>query len=255
MSESTNKSQVVERTCAILKEISRHGSAGARLIHVTKNTGLSRPTAHRILATLVSERFVRRTENRRYQLAPLIHEMGLSAPSPVNNLEALRDIVQAFADDVGDTVYLALRRGDHAQYLLRCEGAYPIRTHMVSSNHSLHLVSGHSGRALLAAMDEEEAEDVIRRAERMPDLFGAATPESLRLEVELVREKGYGWARDVTFVGVAGLTVQVPNPNGTAYLALTISSIPQRLDKERSQILLPQLRDTAKAISKSIQDS
>jgi DNA-binding IclR family transcriptional regulator len=145
-----------------------------------------------------------------------------------------------------------MRTGDFADYLLRCEGAYPIRTHVVSSNQTLHLVSGHSGRALLAAMPEDEAEDVIRWASRDPSLFGEATPDMLRDEIAVLREKGYGWARDVTFVGVAGLTVPVPTANGAAYMAVTISSIPQRLTPERSAKLLPSLKAAAEAVGRTL---
>ena len=252
MSEKDGKSQVVERTCAILREVAKHGPHGARLIDVTVGTGLSRPTAHRILSTLVAENFVRQTALRRYQLAPLIHEMGLSAPSPVEDLSRLRPVIQALADRCGDTVYLAMRRGDYATYLLRCEGAYPIRTHVVAANQALPLVSGHSGRALLAAMPEAEAEDIISRAARDTSLFLETSPDGVRDEVDQVRERGYGWSRDVTFTGVAGLTMAVPNPNGTAYLAVTISTITPRLSATRAEELLPLLRETVARVAEII---
>lgn len=243
------KSQVVERTCEILRQVARQGPYGARLKDITENTGLSRPTVHRILSTLVTENFVRRTADRRYQLAPLIHEMGLSAPSPVEDLSKLRQLIQALADFTGDTVYLAMRRSDYATYLLRCEGAYPIRTHVVSTNQAIPLVSGHSGRALLAAMPEEEAEDIIARASRDPALFLETTPDGLRDEVDFVRANGYGWSRNVTFIGVAGLTVPVPNANGPSYLAVTISTITPRLSETRAAELLPALKDKASEVA------
>lgn len=255
MGESEGNSQVVERTCSILRELSRHGPRGARLVDVTRNTGLSRPTAHRILNTLVHESFVRQSSDRRYQLGPALFEMGLNAPSPLGDLRKLREIVQALADECGDTVYLAMRRGDYAHYLLRCEGAYPVRTHVVSADQALHLVGGHSGRSLLASMSEDEAEDIITRAESSPSLFHETTPDGLREEVEEIRHNGYGWARDVMFVGVAGLTVPVPNSNGKSYLAVTISSISQRLTQDRVKLLLPSLRLTATKITDALRQT
>lgn len=157
----------------------------------------------------------------------------------------MRKVVQDLADSCGDTVYLATRRGDYAHYLLRCEGACPIRTRVVSANQSLHLVSGHSGRVLLATLPEAEAEAAIDRASHDRALFGEATPDSLRDEIDFVRRRGYGYARDVTFIGVAGLTIPVPNLHGPVHLALTISSIPQRLTRERAETLLPDLRASA----------
>ncbi|MFB9950550.1 IclR family transcriptional regulator C-terminal domain-containing protein [Rhizobium puerariae] len=118
----------------------------------------------------------------------------------------------------------------------------------------MHLVSGHSGRALLGAMPEEEAEDIILRAAQTPSLFLETDAACLREEVDMVRRKGFGWARDVTFVGVAGLTVPVPNPNGAPYLALTISSISQRLTPDRAKSLLPLLHATSKRIVAACQE-
>lgn len=240
---------VVAKTCAVLRDIARAGVGGTRITDLTRNCGLSRPTAHRILAALKAEGFVQQAENRRYQLTALVHEIGLSAPSPVGNLTLLRPAIQALSDDCGDTVYLSRRNGDNAYYLLRGEGAYPIRTYVVQPNQALHLVSCHSGRALLAAMPEVEAQDIIERAwAGNPALFNAATRESLMEEIEFARDKGYGWARDVTFEGVAGLSKVVPNPHGTPYLAVTISCISPRMSFDRVADLLPRLDRTVQDI-------
>lgn len=244
----SNKSQVVERTCSILREVARYGLTGARLIDVTQSTNLSRPSVHRILSTLVSEGFVSQTDKRRYRLTSLVYELGLSAPSPVSNLELLRPIIQNLANVCGDTAYLALREGDHALYLARGEGSYPIRAHEVHLNQSLNLVAGFCGRALLSELPENEVEGIIERAAANPDLFNNTTPDELRDEINLIRENGYGWSRDVTLVGIAGLTMTVPNPNGSAYLAVSIASIPQRLTKERAIELIPLMKETVTAL-------
>lgn len=242
MGEGEDGGGVVVKTCAVLREIARAGPGGVRITDLTRNCGYSRPTAHRILSALKAEGFVRQADTRRYQLTPLVHEIGLSAPSPAGNLAVLRQPIQSLSDDCGDTVYLSRRNGSNAFYLLRGEGAYPIRTYVVQPYQALHLVSCHSGRALLAAMPDEEADAIIEQAwiENCA-LFNAATRESLREEIDYVREHGFGWARDVTFAGVAGLTKAVPNPHGPAYLAVTISCISQRLTFERVTELLPRL--------------
>lgn len=252
-SKTSSHSQVTERTCILLREVARHGQHGARLLDITNATKLSRPTVHRILQTLISERFLQQTDGRRYRLGAALFEIGMVAPSPLGNLQPFRAIVQRLADECGDTVYLAIRRGDEAYYLFRCEGSYPIRTHVVNATQTLPLVAGHSGRALLAAMGEAEVEEIIARALSTPELFGAGSPDRLREEIEVTRRKGYGWSRDVTFVGVAGLTTCVPNQNGPAYLALTISAISARLDPKRAEELLPKLLNTAKDIGLQVQ--
>lgn len=184
-----------------------------------------------------------------------MHEIGLNAPGPTNNIEFFRPIIQELSQICDDTVYLSSRNGEHAYYLMRCEGSYPIRMHFIDPFQALHLVSCHSGRALLAALSESESEDIISRVWReSPNLFYAASEESLREEVEFIRENGFGWARDVTFLGVAGLTMCVPNPIGPAYMAVTITGISQRLTLERAKGLLPHLEEATQQISESIRE-
>lgn len=249
MTESDSGSGVVAKTCAIIREISRSGRGGARITDITRGCALSRPTVHRILVALKAEGFVQQTEARRYRLTPLVHEIGLGAPSPVGNLGALFPTVQALSDRCGDTVYLSRRNGSNAYYLLRGEGAYPIRTYVVQPHQALPLVSCHSGRALLAAMPDNEARTIIDRAwAEDPGQFNAATRETLLEEIDYAREHGFAWARDVTFAGVSGLSMSVPNAYGAAYLAVTISCISQRLSYDRVAELLPALRETVATI-------
>jgi DNA-binding IclR family transcriptional regulator len=233
---------VVAKTCAILREIARSGQSGARMSDITLQTGISRPSAHRILTALKQEGFVSQSGERRYQLSSVMGELCLSAPSPARNVELLRPTIQELSEICGDTVYLSMRVGDNAHYLMRCEGAYPIKTYVVEPHQSLRLVSCHSGRALLAALPDAEVEAIIDRAwKEDPKLFHSSDPETLRDEIESVRRNGFGWARDVTFPGVAGMTRAVSNPAGAAYMAVTISSISQRLTLERAGALAPSL--------------
>ena len=244
---------VVAKTCAIIREISRSGRGGARITDITRSCALNRPTVHRILAGLKAEGFVQQTDTRRYRLTPLVHEIGLGAPSPVGNLGALFPTIQRLSDRCGDTVYLSRRNGNNAYYLLRGEGAYPIRTYVVQPHQALHLVSCHSGRALLAAMPDGEARAIIDRAwAEDASLFNAATRETLLEEIDYAREHGFAWARDVTFAGVSGLSMSVPNEHGAAYLAVTISCISQRLSFDRVEELLPHLRSTVASIRELI---
>ncbi|PCI84430.1 MAG: hypothetical protein COB24_14670 [Hyphomicrobiales bacterium] len=250
--EPAAHSQVVERTCRILREIVWHGPVGARLVDLTRATGLSRPTVHRLLRSLVVEKFVHQNENRRYCLGSSLFEISLAAPNPFADLTEFRHIIQELADTCGDTVYFAIRRGDQAFYLLRCEGVYPIRTHVVTAGQSLSLVGSHCGSVLLAALEESEIEGILERAERHPEFFGAGTIDSLRTQIDETNKMGFNWASDVAVKEVAGIAAPVPNPNGRPYLAVSISAISSRLDKKRALKLSKLLLKATKKISELI---
>ena len=157
------KPQVVERVAKILGAISSHGAAGARLKDIAIDVGIARPTVHRLLGELGAVDFVLQRPDKRYTLGPALFSLGLSAPSPIRDIARIRQLAQGLADHCGDVVYVALRKFDGVHYLVRAEGSYPIRTHLVSENQSKPFTASYSGLALLASLGEEECRSAINK--------------------------------------------------------------------------------------------
>ncbi|MEW6631573.1 MAG: IclR family transcriptional regulator, partial [Pseudomonadota bacterium] len=243
-----NGSLVTQKTCSIIREVSRHGSLGVRLQDIAISTNIARPTVHRILSTLVKERFIKQNQAKRYVLGAELFEIGTIAPSPIQNIAPLRRLIQDLADQTGDTTYLAIRRAERAFYILRCEGEFPIRTHYVEAGHSVPLVGSHCGHALLSAMPVKKAEEIIRRSELTPGMFGAGNAESLRNELAEFRAHGFCWATNVTFKGVAGIAAPILDRAGQGHLAISISTISARLDRRRAAQIAKPLLATAEKI-------
>ena len=71
--------QAIRRAGAVLRAIARFGPSGARLIDLSRTVGLARPTTHRIVQGLIAEMMVvQNARTKRYQLGPLIFELGLA---------------------------------------------------------------------------------------------------------------------------------------------------------------------------------
>lgn len=243
-----NGSLVAKKTCEIIREVARYGNIGARLQDLSSATKIARPTVHRILSTLVNEKFIKQNSQKRYILGAEIFEIGTLAPSPIQNIAPLRRLVQELADITGDTAYLAIRRAERAFYVLRCEGEYPIRTHYVEAGHSVPLVASHCGHALLSAMEPSKAADIISRAELTPKMFGSGNPDLLRDEIVQFRKQGFCWATNVTFKGVAGIAAPILDKAGHGYLAISVSAISARLDRKRAASISVPLLETAQKI-------
>jgi DNA-binding IclR family transcriptional regulator len=225
--------QAIERACAILKELARHGRLGARLLDLTRATGLSRPTAHRMLQSLIQEGLALQHPSRRYGLGSVLFELGLLAPTPIENLERFRPLIQKLADQCGDTVHLMIRRGRDVVYLLRSEGAFPIRTYTISVGERLPMVASLGGIAILAGESDSDIDDILQDLDPTDETVRNASSGHVRAQIEFIRTHGYGWGADVVMEGVAGLAAAVPNPNGAAYLAVSIAAIKSRFSDER----------------------
>lgn len=231
--KSPEQSAVVERTCRILHELGRCGRGGARLVDLTNGTSLTRPAALRILRTLASEGLVEQREDRRYFLGPAIYQMGLAAPSPLGDLEPFRAIIRELAAKVGDTAYLSMRQGDHAYYLLREEGAFPVRTHLVQVGDAKPLTHTYGGLTILSCMRPDEAAVILNRLMPQVDVIARQRRATIERMLKRAREVRYVSGPDLVIRGVAGLGLPVLGRTGAPFLAVTVSAITSRLEDGR----------------------
>lgn len=249
----TNRSQVVERVAQILAGISHGGSQGRRLKDLALETGIARPSVHRLLQELMQVGFVVQKADRTYALGPQLFTLGLSAPSPVRDLAGLRQLAQALADECGDVVYVALKQFDGVRYLIRAEGEFPIRTHTVVVGDVKPFSSSYSGLALLAHMSEEEQQVQINRLaldapREWADEHRNALRRQMREKLQEVRQLGYCSGQNVVMPGVAGIAACIPSLTSAPYMTVSISAVEYRLDAARVAEIAPRLLRTASAM-------
>lgn len=243
---------VVERSAAILHAVAAAGSTGARLLDISAETGISRPTVHRILQELGDVGFVQQGADKLYLLGPQLFLLGLNAPTPGWDLAAMRSILEDLAAECGDTVYLAMRQFDGVHYLLRVEGAHPVRALVVDVGDTKPFTASYAGLALLSgmpALDQNRA--IANRSFDAPEGWLGETDVSalLRQKMQDVATKGYCAGAGVVYPGISGMAAPVPRSTGHPVLAVSISATEDRLSPERIVSLAPTLISTARRIA------
>lgn len=237
--------QVIERSCLLMREIARFGSAGARLVDLTKASQLTHGTVHRILQSLISEGFLlQEADTKRYKLGAGIFELGLAAPSPLDHFAELRLILDEFANKIGDTAYLMMRRGDEIICLARAEGNSPVRAYIIEVGGIRPLAASLSGISMMSAASDDEIEMIINRTAQVSDRFGNATPSYMRRQVSHSRKHGYCISREVLMKTVTGVSAPVKNAKGLPFLGISISAISSRLPDRRVKGLVDELFQT-----------
>ena len=244
---------VIPRASRILHALASAGAEGARLTDLTASTGLSRPTAHRILKDLTVQGFVSQDgETSRYLLGRELVMLALSAPPLPWDLPSLQSIAQSLADDVGDTVYVSTRTLEGVRYLVRAEGDFPVRALMVGVGEVKPFTSSYSGLALLASSPPE----VVSRAldahlTDAPDGWWEQQQSETQMRAQLasVTDRGYCGGPGLVMPGVSGLAAPVHRSAGQPVLAISISAIDARLDDTRISQLAPRLLRAAGQIS------
>lgn len=247
-----NPANVVTRAAAVLEAVARASAEGARLVDLAQATGIARPSVHRLLQDLTEVGFIEQGTDRLYRLGSGLFMLGLNAPTPGWDLTAIRPIAQNLAELSEDTVYVSVRQFDGVHYLLRTEGAYPIRAQLVDVGDTKPYTSSYSGLALLATLGEgEQAKALEARTFDVPEGWLGETDIDalLRAKISDVNSLGYCGGASVVMPGVAGMAAPVLSRTQRPYMAISISAVEARLTPERITQLAPDLLEAARQIS------
>jgi DNA-binding IclR family transcriptional regulator/nitroimidazol reductase NimA-like FMN-containing flavoprotein (pyridoxamine 5'-phosphate oxidase superfamily) len=112
----------IERAAAALGALAEVGRAGLALSELARRAGLSKSTAHALLATLVARGFVARGRDGRFRLGPALIALGQAAARASDLLEAFLGPGEALAERWGETVELAVAANGGVLVLSAVEG-------------------------------------------------------------------------------------------------------------------------------------
>lgn len=243
--------QSIVRTIHLLRLVACHGPAGARLTDLAQGAGLSAPTARRMLRCLAEEGMVSQDPaTRRYRLGPLVAELGLVTSHHQMRAALCQPVLDRLAWATSDTAYLAIRSGFDAVSIARATGNGPVRVTTSQVGDRFPLGVGPGGVALLAALEEAEAEAAIATVEPSLPAFQGFSAAELRAEVALARQRRFAICHERVTPGLSGIGVAVPRVPGHPPMALTIGSITARIEGARSEWLSAQLHAAAQEVTR-----
>ena len=120
--------QSLRRALSVLRVVAAGREAGLPLSEVVQATGLTRPTAHRLVNVLVEEGIVeKRARSRRYAIGHQVPELALARPSRSALIVTAEAFLSELSREVGDTAFLTIRTGLDALCVARLIGKYPIQ--------------------------------------------------------------------------------------------------------------------------------
>ncbi|KPY03700.1 IclR family transcriptional regulator [Pseudomonas syringae] len=261
MNNSTDRNSVlaevgvgaVSRLFAVLRCLGDCDEGGERVTQLARRVGLSQPTTHRLLRSLMDEGMVEQDLlSKRYRLSIEFFALAARAGNTGNLRDVVRPSLLRLSASLGDSLFLLARSGFDAICLDRSEGPYPIRTFTGDIGGRVALGVGQGSLAILAFLPEDERETVI--AYNLPRLkdFHLYDEVFLRSEVDNVRRLGYAGRNTGALPGMAGLAVPILDRSGRAVAALSVATISDRLGPDRLSTVVELLKREATAISAKI---
>ncbi|MGY2197038.1 IclR family transcriptional regulator [Pseudomonas gingeri] len=252
-----NKNEVgvgaVSRLFAVLRSLGQTPENGERVTQLAENIGLSQPTTHRLLRSLMEEGMVEQDgRSKRYRLSLEFFALAARAGQSGNLRELVRPALLRLSASLGDSLFLLARSGFDAICLDRSEGPFPIRTFTGDIGGRVALGVGQGSLAILAFLPEDERETVIRyNLPRLRD-FHLYDEVFLRSEVENVRKLGYAGRNTGVLQGMAGVAVPILDREGRAVAALSVATISDRLGLDRLPTVVELLKREAAVIGPRI---
>ncbi|MFT4009672.1 MAG: IclR family transcriptional regulator [Nocardioidaceae bacterium] len=242
---------LVGRTGVVLRAISAHEPRGLTTTGVATATGLARPTAHRLLVALTREGLVERDlRTHRWLLGPELFFLGRSA-SPRYDVTALAEpFVQRLARVTGESAFFSVRRGDQTICLLREDGSFPIRSHVLYEGIRFPLGVASAGLAILAYLPDVEADAFLARTDLEPDFGPAHAPAAVRARIAETRTRGWALNPGLIVEGSWGIGAAVFDSQDRPRWALSLTGVEQRFGGERSAEYGRVLLDSAHELSR-----
>lgn len=230
-------------------------AGGVTLAELARNSDRPKPTVHRVLAALVQAGYVERLEPAgTYRLGPQAVVLGVLATDASDPLRTYaHDGVLRLAELSEDTSFLTFRQGTFSLCVIREEGRGMIQNNALGVGDRHPLGMGAGAMAILAALEDEEVEDILRRnAPVIEQHYPQVAPSVLRSVVARTRAEGYALNEGLLAPGSWAIGVPIRDPRGRPVAAFSIASIEQRLQRDRREELAREMRAEAALVEQAL---
>lgn len=210
--------------------------------------GLTRATARRILATLVTLKYCA-ADGRYFSLRPRALGLGLSYLNALPYWGYAQRALEDLRDEIGESCALAVLDEQDIVYALRLPARRILSANLgIGSRLPAHLVS--LGRVLLAALPAEERTAYLATADFKPVTPRTVTdPQRLAEILSRVEHDGYAWVDGELDPAIAGIAVPLRDQGGRVVAAVSVNMISGTLNEAaaKKKYLVP-LKKTAQDI-------
>lgn len=225
----TTGTQAVDRAALLVATVVR-ADEPLSFLELHDECGLPKSTTSRLLSALERTELLERNATGSYVAGPLFW-LYATRHDPWDELVRLaRPTLQRVGDETGETVNLAVARGDRVVQVAQVDSTYLLSTQdWTAVDVPAH--SSASGKVLLA-------HGLLGLHDDLEPLtpHTVVDPEVLRRELDQVRRRGWATTVDELEIGLVGVSVAVRGSGGDVIAALGVSGPSPRLDGRRDEI-------------------
>lgn len=241
------------RGVVLLRNLAAAGRRGIALTQLAKRTGLPNSSVHRLLKQLLQNRLAMQIEgSARYVIGPLAYELGLVAAQQFDIRQLCQPAMERLAQEAADTVYLVQRSGTEAVCVDLRQGPTTMRVTALQIGSRRPLGLGAGGLAILAALPDDEAEEVLGVVSAsIEDEWHFPIPV-LRSSLQVARERGNAVIENRITPGVTAFGRSFRDSLGHVFGAITVAGSSARLTPQRTAAIEASLREAVQTIERAL---
>lgn len=213
---------------------------------IIRTTGMTKPTAHRIVNLLMNIGFLERDASgigfiEGGNLVDLAHRtLAAAAPRSLRH-----SILQGISDEVGETSNYGVLSGAEVIYLDRVEAKWPLGLRFdAGSKVPAHCTA--IGKLLLSRLPEEQLAVLLQTMLLSRYTANTITDvDALKVALKKIRKDGIGVDNQEFMHGVVCIAVPVVKEDGRCIGGIAISAPEARMALNEALAFIPQMREAA----------
>jgi IclR family pca regulon transcriptional regulator len=192
------------------------------LREVADDAGLARPTARRLLLTLIELGYVR-VDQGAFTLTPRVLDLGMAYVGSLGLWEIARPHLESLVGETGESSSMAQLDGGDIVYVARVAVPKIITLRVEIGTRFPALVTS-QGKVLLAALSADALAAALCEPSRsaLPPLL-PRDPAAVRVELDTVRARGWALADEELAPGVRSVAVPVRDGAGVVRAAMNVT--------------------------------
>lgn len=252
MDDASHTIPTTLRLLIVLEEVAR---AGRPLTPTEANAhlGLPKPTIHRLFATLEAEGFLQRDlDGATYSPGRRLRILATGVLSSLRVRMARLAVLNALAEEIGETCNIVLPDRDAMIYLDRVETKWPLRIQLpVGSRVPFHCTA--SGKMYLSSLNDGHLKSYLRAAPfEARTVRTLTTAKEIRREVARTRERGFSVDDEEFMDGMVAVAVPIDDGRGRFLSALAFHAPTQRLSLTEAENHRERLKKAAADLSRLV---
>lgn len=218
------------RLLMLLEEIAR---VGEPLTPTAANEvlGLPKPSVHRLFQRLEDEGFLQRDiDGRSYAPGARLRKLAVNVLSSSRLRTVRLTILNAVAEQIGETCNIATPDREGMYYLDRVETTWPLRIQLpIGSRVPFHCTA--SGKMYLSSLAPRLLAKYLNAASLERQTPQTMTePDALERDITLVRQRGYATDAEEFMKGMVAIAVPIHDDFGRLMSTLSVHAPTQRMN-------------------------